>query len=68
MTSEGFFRLAQALIFIAFVFHRGYYNRKYPPSEEDTVEEQARGGTGLMANLLALLALASLVLYVINPE
>ena len=68
MTSEGFFRLPQALIFIAFVLHRAYYNRKYLPSEEDTVEEQASGGAGLISNLLALLALTNLVLYVINPE
>jgi len=68
MISEGFFRFAQALLFIAFVLHRGYYTRKYPPAENDTVEVQARGVAGPIANLLALLALASLVLYIVNPE
>ena len=68
MISEDFFRFAQALLFIAFVIHRGYYNRKYPPAKHDIIEEQGPGGAGLFANLLALLALAGLVLYVVNPE
>ena len=68
MISEGFFRFAQAILFIAFILHRGYYSRKFPPAVEDTVEEQARRGAGPIANLLALLALAGLVLYVVNPE
>ncbi len=68
MTSEGLLRIVQALILVAFVLHRAYYNRKYPPAEEETVEEQARGGPRRIANLLALPALVSVVLFLIYPR
>ena len=68
MTSEGLLRIVQALVFVAFVLHRAYYNRKYPPAEKETVEEQARGGPGRIAHLLALPALVSLALFLIYPK
>jgi len=68
MTTEGIFRLVQALIFVVFVLHRAYFNRKFPPAAEETLEEQTRGTLHHAANLLALPALLGLALWLINPS
>ncbi len=68
MTEDGIFRLIQALIFIAFIANRAYYNRKYPPPEEDTIEQQAEGMLTKFANSLSLIALVSLLVYLIVPK
>ncbi len=66
MRSEGLFRLLQGLIFVGFVFHRTYYNRKYPPDTDATVEAQPEGGLARVANLLALPAFVGLALYLFS--
>jgi protein-S-isoprenylcysteine O-methyltransferase Ste14 len=68
MTAEGPFRLVQAVVFLAFILHRAYYNRRFPPTQEETVEEQTQGTVHRIANLLVLPALLGLALYVINPS
>ena len=68
MITAGFFRLVQGLIFIAFIFHRAYYTKKYPPDEDTTLEEQQKGIPEKIANLLAIPALISTLLYLIYPE
>jgi protein-S-isoprenylcysteine O-methyltransferase Ste14 len=65
---ELIFRVVQGLIVLAFVLHRGYYTRKFPPPEAETVEKLDSGLAGKIANLLALPALAALALYVFLPE
>jgi len=67
MITESAFRVVQGFIFLAFVLHRAYYNRKYPASEGETLEEQRRSTSGWIANLLALPALLGLLLYLVNP-
>lgn len=67
MNIDTLFRVLQAVIFIGFVFHRAYYTRKYPPAENDTLEEQPQTAAGTLANLLALPAFGGLVLYLVKP-
>jgi hypothetical protein len=39
MTEPLLYRILVVLLMIAFVAHRGYYNRKYPPSEIETTDK-----------------------------
>lgn len=59
-------RILMAALLLAFVAHRGYYNRKFPPAEE-TVSRMERSATSTLAALFSLLALGSSVLYVVAP-
>ncbi len=68
MAEDGVFRLIQALVFIAFIANRAYYNRKYPPAEEDTIEKQSEGTLTKIANSLSLVALILLLVYLIVPK
>jgi len=54
MVPDAVFRLLQALILVGFVANRAYYNRRLPAPEQDTLEQQDRGGLGRLAELLAL--------------
>ena len=67
MEQETMFRFIQAVVFIGFVVHRGYYNRKFPASEPDTLEKQDPGLSTRIANLLAIPALIGLGAYLISP-
>jgi protein-S-isoprenylcysteine O-methyltransferase Ste14 len=68
LSSDLYFRIIQGLIFIVFVANRAYYNRRYPPLEDETLEKQERGLVNQLSNLLSLVALISLVLYLIKPD
>jgi len=67
LDQETLFGFIQALVFVGFVAHRGYYNRKFPGSEADTLERQRPGVSTRIANLLAIPALFGLVAYLISP-
>jgi protein-S-isoprenylcysteine O-methyltransferase Ste14 len=67
LDQETLFRFIQAVVFIGFVAHRGYYNRKFPASEADTLEKQDPGMSSRIANLLAIPALIGLGAYLISP-
>lgn len=62
------FRIILALIFIIFIAHRAYYNRKYPPSTADTVEEKKSGLSTYLSALLVIIGLVALVIYLIRPQ
>lgn len=64
---EDTFRIVQTFIMIAFVLHRAYYTRKYPPAEGETLEEQTPTALSRLANLLFLPGLLGLFVYLINP-
>lgn len=68
MTSELTFRIAQALVFVAFIAHRAYYTRKYPPREQDTIEVKRSGAAARLAAGLSLLGLLALVVYLAAPR
>src|SRR3990172_1344052 len=67
MESEFPFRIILPLLFMTFIVHRGYYSRRYRPSEAETVEKRAAGTASRIANLLSIAALLSSVAYVAFP-
>ena len=67
MGSESSFRIILPLLFVAFIAHRGYYSRKYRPSEAETVDKRPAGPASQVANLLSIPALLSTVAYVGFP-
>jgi protein-S-isoprenylcysteine O-methyltransferase Ste14 len=67
MHTELAFRLALALLLVSFVAHRGYYNRKLPPPEQETVDKLRAGPASILAGAIFLLALASALVYLLYP-
>lgn len=68
MNSTLIFRIIQALIFVAFIANRAYYTRKYPPQEEETLEKSKTNLITRISNLLSIVALISLVGYLVSPK
>ena len=68
MTLEWVFQLMQGIFFVGFILHRAYYNRKYPPDERATLEEQQKGIPEQLANFLSLPALIGTLLYIFYPN
>ncbi len=62
------FRLLVALILAAFVVHRGYYSRRLPPVERETVDRMDRSPATIAAAILSVAALVSSILYVFFPS
>ena len=61
------FRGILAVLLIGFVAHRGFYTQKVQHSAAAVLEQPKRGSVTQIANLLALPALLSSVIYIINP-
>ncbi|MBC8503809.1 MAG: isoprenylcysteine carboxylmethyltransferase family protein [Anaerolineales bacterium] len=68
MSSDALFRIIQSFVFVAFIANRAYYNRKFPPAEEDTIEKQSETTLTKIANYFSILALISLLIYLIVPR
>ena len=68
MIEPPLFRFLTAGLLIAFVAHRAYYTRKFPPSEAATVDKLRPGLASRLAEILSILALASTAAYVIDPS
>jgi protein-S-isoprenylcysteine O-methyltransferase Ste14 len=68
MTEPPIFRFLAAALLIAFVAHRAYYTRKFPPSEAATVDKLQPGLAARLASILSILALAASAAYVIDPS
>lgn len=62
------FRIILALIFIAFIAHRGYYSRKLKPEERDSLRMRAPDQQSPLVTLLSILGLVSLVFTLIAPR
>jgi protein-S-isoprenylcysteine O-methyltransferase Ste14 len=62
------FRIILALIFVAFIAHRAYYNHKYPPSAEDTIEVKESSPSTTIASFVVIAGLISLFLYLFKPN
>ena len=67
MNPEVLFRAVIAALFVAFIAHRGYYNRRFPAQEGATLEKQPVDLFSRIAVLLSLPAFLSTLLYVIYP-
>jgi protein-S-isoprenylcysteine O-methyltransferase Ste14 len=67
MTEPVIYRFLVAIVLLAFVFHRRYYMRKYPPAEAATVDKLRPGIASRIASLLSVVALVATVVYVISP-
>ena len=61
------FRVALGALLLAFVTHRAYYSRKYPPTKEETTGEMQAGWASVVATVLAIGGLISLVLFLVSP-
>ena len=61
------FRAILAALLVGFVAHRSFYTRKVQHSTESVLEQPKPGRATQIANLLALPALLSSVIYVIAP-
>lgn len=67
MDEELVFRVMLLLLILGFVANRAYYTRKYGQPEEETVREREGKVASTAAGLLAVLALISSLIYIINP-
>lgn len=67
MTDPPVFRLLTALLLVAFVAHRAYYTRRYPPAEADTVDSLQPGPASRLASILAVVALLSTMIDIFAP-
>jgi protein-S-isoprenylcysteine O-methyltransferase Ste14 len=67
MTDPVVFRFLTAAVLIAFVAHRAYYGRKFPPSEAATVDKLRPGLASRLASVVSILALGASAVYVIDP-
>lgn len=68
METELIFRILLPILFIGFIAHRGYYNRKFSRTRENTLKEREGTLALRLANLLSLPALLATVLYIISPR
>jgi protein-S-isoprenylcysteine O-methyltransferase Ste14 len=50
------------------VAHRGYYTRKFPASNQDTVVARSQGRSSILAGALAIVGLVSLLVYLVAPS
>ena len=62
------FRVILAILLTGFVAHRGYYTRKVQHPAESVLEMPRRGRANQIANLFALPALLSTLIYLIVPN
>jgi len=67
MGTDLIFRILLGLLFIAFVAHRGYYNRKFSRGDANTLKERKDSLALKLANLLSIPALLATVIYIIYP-
>ncbi|MCI0395362.1 MAG: isoprenylcysteine carboxylmethyltransferase family protein [Chloroflexi bacterium] len=67
MENDVIFRIMLALLFVAFIAHRGYYSRKIRPSDENTVTQRQGGLISSLANLLSLPGLVAVAIYIVYP-
>jgi protein-S-isoprenylcysteine O-methyltransferase Ste14 len=68
MTEPILFRFLLAVQLLAFVAHRAYYNRKFPPPEESTINRLEKTATSTIASFLSIVALASTLIYIVAPN
>jgi len=68
MDTELVFRSLLLVLILGFMVHRGYYSRKYRPSEENTIKEREASRISGVANGLFLIGLAASICYLVVPR
>ncbi len=68
MAEPLLYRILVVLLIIAFVIHRGYYNRKYPPSKDETTDELGSSRGSTFSAIIFVLALIATLVYIIFPN
>jgi len=68
MDTELVFRSLLLVLILGFMVHRGYYSRKYRPSEENTIMEREASRISGVANGLFLIGLAATICYLVVPR
>jgi protein-S-isoprenylcysteine O-methyltransferase Ste14 len=68
MTEPLLYRILVVLLMIAFVAHRGYYNRKYPPSEIETTDKLGSSRDSTISGIFFVLAFIATLIYIFFPN
>lgn len=68
MTEPLIYRISVVLLIITFVAHRGYYNRKYPPSESETTEVLGSSHGSTISGINFVLAFIATLIYIFFPS
>lgn len=68
MNAEIPFRSLLPLIIVIFALHRGYYVKYHSKPETATVKKREEGLVSRIAGLLGMAGLASMLVYVVNPN
>jgi protein-S-isoprenylcysteine O-methyltransferase Ste14 len=67
MTEPILYRALVFVLLLVFVAHRGYYSRKIPPSEVETIDRLGSSPASRAASILFILALLSTLVYIFLP-
>ena len=68
MTESLVYRILVVLLLISFVVHRGYYNRKFPPSKDETMDELSSSRGSTFSAIIFVLALIATLVYIFFPS
>jgi len=68
MPEPFLYRILVVVLIIIFVAHRGYYNRKFPPSERGTTDKLGSSGGSTLSAIIFALALIATVIYIVFPH
>jgi protein-S-isoprenylcysteine O-methyltransferase Ste14 len=68
LSEQLLFRVIVAFTLILFVAHRGYYNRKFPPKDSETIDLLGKSKILIGASILSIVALVSTLLFVVAPN
>ena len=68
MQTETIFRIILPLLFVLFVFHRGYYVKTQSKPEEATLKKREEDALSKLAGLLGMIGFVSVLAFVMNPN
>ncbi len=68
MTEPLIYRILVAVLLLAFVAHRAYYNRKFPPQDSETIDKLGSSRGSTLSAIIFLLAFISTAIYIFFPS
>ncbi len=68
MTEPLTYRILVAVLLLAFVAHRAYYNRRLPPQESETIDKLGSSRGSTLSVIIFLLAFVSTAIYIFIPS
>ncbi len=68
MTEPMTYRILVAVLLLAFVSHRAYYNRRFPPAEIETIDKFTSGRGTTLSAIVFFLAFVSTAIYIFFPN